>query len=180
MKLLVIGGSGFIGGHLIRHARAQGIEVVGTHRKSPQPGLLPFDLDQDRIVDAMGRSFFQGPEPVHAVVCAAVDNMDWCWRERETSRRLYVDRIVRLIDDLRGIGARVIFISTCFVFDGAVGHYNEDHPVSPVNEYARQKFAVEQHLTEACPQSWTLRLDKVVGADPAEPTLLTQWHRLIQ
>lgn len=181
---LIVGASGFIGRHLLAHLTNLGIPVVGTRSRSGKrlgvPGLIPFDLDHDRIVDTVGREFFEGPHPVEAVICAAVDNMDWCYRERETSRRIYVDRTCRLIDDLVAIGARPTFISTCFVFDGAEGHYDEDHPVSPINEYARQKLDVERHLAARAPQSWTLRLDKIVGDDPAEETFFTQWFRLLQ
>lgn len=180
MKFLIVGASGFIGRHLLAQVRQRGWSVVGTQSRARQPDLVRFDLDADRIVPAVGAGFFAGPEPVHAVICAAVDNMDWCFRERETSRRLYVDRIVRLIDDLREVGARPIFLSTCFLFDGAVGHYSESDPIAPVNEYARQKHAVEQHLAATTPDSWTLRLDKVVGDDPAEETLFTQWYRRLR
>jgi dTDP-4-dehydrorhamnose reductase len=181
---LIIGASGFIGSHLLAHLTAQGIPAVGTRSRSGKrlgvPNLIPFDLDHDRIVDTVGRDFFAGPNPVQAVVCAAVDNMDWCFRERETSRRIYVDRTCRLMDDLVSVGARPTFISTCFVFDGAEGNYDEDHPVSPVNEYARQKLEVEQHLAAHAPQAWTLRLDKIVGDSPAEETFFTQWYRLLE
>lgn len=181
---LIIGASGFVGRHLLAHLTAQGIPVVGTRSRSGKrlnvPGLIPFDLDLDRIVDTVGREFFEGPQPVEAVICAAVDNMDWCYRERETSRRIYVDRICRLIDDVVAIGARPTFVSTCFVFDGAEGHYDEDKRVSPVNEYAHQKLEVERHLAAHAPQSWTLRLDKIVGDDPAEETFFTQWFRLLK
>jgi len=183
-KFLIIGASGFIGRHLLAHLQSRGIPAPGTRSRSGRrlgaPGLIPFDLDLDRIVDTLGHDFFTGPEPVQAVVCAAVDNMDWCYRERETSRRLYVDRTCQLLDDLVAIGARPTFISTCFVFDGAEGNYDEDHPVSPVNEYARQKLDVERHLTAHAPRAWTLRLDKIVGDDPAEETLFTQWLRLLK
>lgn len=181
---LIIGASGFIGRHLLAHLTAQGIPAVGTRSRSGKrlgvPGLIPFDLDHDRILDTVGHDFFSNPRPVQAVVCAAVDNMDWCFRERETSRRIFVDRTCRLMDDLVSVGARPTFLSTCFVFDGAEGNYDEDHPVSPVNEYARQKWEVEQHLASHAPQAWTLRLDKIVGDDPAEETFFTQWFRLLQ
>lgn len=183
-RFLIIGASGFIGRHLLAHLRSLGIPSVGTRSLSRKrlgvPGLIPFDLDHDRIVDTVGHDFFTGPHPVQAVLCAAVDNMDWCYRERETSRRIYVDRSCQLIDDLVAVGARPTFISTCFVFDGAEGHYDEDHPLSPVNEYARQKLDVERHLATAAPAGWTLRLDKIVGDDPAEETLFTQWLRLLR
>ncbi|MGE3308418.1 MAG: NAD(P)-dependent oxidoreductase [Limisphaerales bacterium] len=182
-RFLVVGASGFVGRHLRARLQSLAIPVVGTRSRSGRrpfaaPDLVPFDLDGDRIahtLDAVDRGFFAGPARVEAVVCAAVDNMDWCHTEREVSRRIYVDRIRRLIDDLAGLGARITFPSTCFVFDGAVGNYAEDDPVAPVNEYARQKLEVERHLAGAAPDGCVVRLDKIVGDDPAEPTLFTQW-----
>ncbi len=162
--------------------RSAPTDVGGYGPWSLPRDLVPFDLDVDRIADSVGAvdpDFFAGPHPVEAVLCAAVGNMDWCHREREVSRRIYVEGACRLIDDLTALGARTTFLSTCFVFDGATGDYDEDHPVAPVNEYARQKLDVERHLAAVAPRGCTVRLDKVVGDDPAEPTLFTQWLGLL-
>lgn len=182
-RFLVLGASGFVGRHLLALLRSRGHLVLGTRsrsgKRSGSPELTPFDLARDRVVETVGAALFETGAPVQAVVLAAVDNMDWCYRERDTSRRIYVDGVVRAVDDLVAVGARVTFLSTCYVFDGSEGNYDEDHPVLPVNEYARQKLEVERHLAACSPTAWTLRLDKIVGDDPAEETLFTQWGRLV-
>lgn len=187
-RFIVVGASGFIGRHLLRILDTSGFPTLGTRSRSrsahrspvPPPNLLPFDLDSDRFTPATAPAFLDQPGPLQAVILAAVDNMDWCLRERETSRRIYVDGIRRLADDLASLGARITFVSTCYVFDGTRGHYAEQDPVAPVNEYALQKLAVETHLARNIPSAWTIRLDKIIGDDPTEESLFTQWLRLLQ
>lgn len=185
-RFLVIGASGFVGRHLMQRLDSLGIPAVGTRSRSGKralrENLVPFDLANDRIADVLDPSFFDSPQPasLNAAICATVDNMDACFRDAAHYHRIYVDGICRLIDDLVALGVRPVFFSTCYVFDGAKGFYSENHPVSPVNEYARQKYAVEQHLAAHAPNGWTLRLDKIVGDDPGEETLFTHWLRLVR
>ena len=50
MKILIIGGSGLVGSHILREARARGHEVVGTcrtRRDGTDPALVIFDAAQD-------------------------------------------------------------------------------------------------------------------------------------
>lgn len=185
-RFLVIGASGFVGRHLMQRLDSLGIPAVGTRSRSGKralrENLVPFDLASDRIADVLDPAFVDPSQPasLHAAICATVDNMDACFREAAHYRRIYVDGICRLIDDLVALRVRPVFFSTCYVFDGKKGFYSEEDPVSPANEYARQKYAVEQHLAAHAPNGWTLRLDKIVGDDPAEETLFTQWLRLVR
>jgi dTDP-4-dehydrorhamnose reductase len=180
MKYLIVGASGFIGGNILSLARESGIESVGTRVRQAAAELLRFDLETDRIDDCVDRSFFRTSEEVCVIICAVVSNMDTCLVEKERSHRINVENTITLIKDVSAHGAKVIFASTCFVFDGTLGYYCEEHPVSPVNEYARHKVEVERYLQQQVARSLILRLEKVVGDDPAEGQLFTQWHNLLQ
>ncbi len=47
MKILILGGTGFIGPHEIRYALAQGHEVTMFNRGRSNPGLFP---DLERLI----------------------------------------------------------------------------------------------------------------------------------
>jgi len=180
MKYLIIGASGFIGRNVLAHVRSLGFDGAGTQSQACDPNLVTFNLLHDRIVPCMGKSFFEGDGQVCVAVCAVVSNMDQCLLEREMSHRVNVEQTIQLIEDVRDFGAKVIFLSSCFVFDGTIGYYNEEHPVTPVNEYARHKVEVEQFLQKNVPDAFIARLEKIVGDDPNDRQLLSNWHKLLQ
>lgn len=177
MKYLIIGASGFVGRNLIRHIRTSGREAVGTQSVPRCADLSAFDLYSDRILDRVPRSFFQGTEKTCVIVSAVISDMDRCLVERERSYRINVTNMITMIEDVAAVGAKPVFISSNFVFDGALGYYNETDPVSPVNEYGRHKAEVEAYLTQHLPQAFIARFDKVVSHDPTERHLLANWYR---
>jgi dTDP-4-dehydrorhamnose reductase len=160
------------------HVKALGHKCIGTQAHSREPGLVTLDLLRDRISDCVGRSFFKGNEQTQVVLCAVVSDMDKCLTDREASHRINVESIIRVIEEVRALNARPVFFSTCFVFDGTVGYYPEDYPLSPVNEYARHKVEVERYLSAHVPDAFIARLNRVVGDNPNEPQMLSDWYNL--
>jgi dTDP-4-dehydrorhamnose reductase len=62
-------------------------------------------------------------------------------------------------------GARLVHISTDYVFDGAAGKpYEVDHPTGPKSAYGRTKLAGEQAVLEQCPSAYVVRTAWVYGA----------------
>ena len=55
MKLLVVGGAGSIGSHMVKHLLAAGHEVVVADLASPGPGVQWAELDiaNERALDAL-------------------------------------------------------------------------------------------------------------------------------
>ena len=180
MKFLIIGASGFIGGNVLAYVRSKGFTAVGTQSQPRNPDLVTFNLAQDRIHDCVGQKFFADGAHVCIIICAVVSNMDRCLLERDYSHRVNVVQTVQLIEDVRPFGAKIVFLSTCFAFDGTRGYYNESQPVSPVNEYARHKVEVEQYLQQHVPSAFIARLEKVVSDEPDDRQLFAQWQQLAQ
>jgi len=177
VKFLVIGGSGFIGSHVMHELEHSGHEVIGTASRPGVHGLLKLDLLRDRLQDAIPRRFFDKESPV--IVFAAVQgNMDQCFSHQEASRLVNVTKPIALIRDAVKLGGRVVFLSTGHVFDGATGNRREEEQVNPVNQYARQKFEVEQFLQKELPHALIARMDKVVGETLRYRHLLSEWWNL--
>ncbi|MBI4676447.1 MAG: sugar nucleotide-binding protein [Elusimicrobia bacterium] len=176
-RFLVVGASGLVGRALMPWLESRGHPAIGTQVSMKRPGLVGFDLRTDRIADKVGPAFFSDGTPTVAVVCASICQIDRCFREREVARLVNVVNTLRLIDDLSARGVKPVFISSGYVFDGERGYYCEEHERRPVCEYGRHKQAVEEHVLSRIPGALVLRLDKVVGDDPAQEHLLTEWHR---
>ncbi len=179
MRFLIVGASGFIGQHLLAHVQSLGLEVVGTQSQTRFPGLVKFDLLKDRITDCVDRSFLEQPGPLVVVICACISLQDRCFAERELTHKVNVEQTIRLIDDVRVFGAKIVFFSTSYVFDGSLGYYTEEHPLSPINEYSRQKIEVERYLQANESEALIFRLDKNVGDRPNERHQLAEWYELL-
>jgi dTDP-4-dehydrorhamnose reductase len=180
-RFVVVGASGFVGQHVWEHARSLGLEVVGTQAHSRKPELITFDILQDTLTDCVGRSFFTREGKVFVILCAAVSDMDRCLQDRKLSHRVNVERTIELINEAYTLNAKPVFISTGFVFDGTVGYYPENAPLSSVNEYGRFKAEVEVYLRDKAPDTFVVRLDKTVSDSPHPQNLFSEWHeRLTQ
>jgi dTDP-4-dehydrorhamnose reductase len=177
VKFLVVGASGFVGRNVLAYFKGQGFEALGTQARTRQEGLLTFDLLEHRIADCVDKSFFTGAEPVQVVICAVISDMDLCLKDRQMAYKVNVEKTIQLIEDALLLRARVIFLSTCFVFDGTLGYYTEQHPRSPANEYGRHKAEVEEYLLTRVPGAFVARLDKVVGDDYRDNQLFAHWHK---
>lgn len=177
MKYLIIGASGFLGGVILHVLRQAGHEATGTRAHAPREDLIPFDLLHDRIGDSAPVELLATGGEKCAVVCACICQVDRCYRERDVTRTVNVDHTIRLIDDLRRFGFRVVFISTGHVFDGRTGYYAEDEPLCPIHEYGRHKAAVEQWIRQHAPETLILRPGKLVSDRLEASNMFAEWYR---
>lgn len=177
MRVLVVGASGFVGRHVLAHALAAGYEAMGTQARTGRPGLITLDLQRDRVWDRVDAAFSGNDGRAVAVICAAMSQIDRCFVEREVSRTINVDGTLHLVQDLRARGVKPVFLSSSFVYDGELGYYAEEQPPCPLSEYGRHKVEVERALANGAGDALVLRLDKVVGDDPNEDHLFSEWYR---
>lgn len=70
----------------------------------------------------------------------------------------------RLAERCAAVGARLVHVSTDYVFDGrGTRPYREDDPVSPVNAYGRGKLDGERRALAALPDALVVRTSWVYG-----------------
>ena len=92
--------------------------------------------------------------PDWIVNCAAYTQVDRAEAEPETAQRVNAMGPANLAHVARQTGARLMQISTDYVFDGrAARPYREDDPVGPLNVYGRTKLAGEQAVRDILPQA---------------------------
>lgn len=180
MKFLIIGASGFVGRHTLKHISSLGYEAIGTKCRDKSQDLIFFNLLSHRIKDRIDASFFQTNKTIFGIICACISQIDLCFKERDVNYVVNVQNTFRLIKDLEALGVRPVFISSSFVYSGIEGYYNEEHPHSPICEYGRHKAAVEDLIKKDASNTLVLRLDKIVGDDPLEKHMLSEWYQLIK
>lgn len=164
---LIIGAQSTIGAALYKKLDARG-DVAGTTRRKNAAPLIALDLADDPA------SWPQLPECDVAFLCAAQTKLDACAKNPEYTRLINVTHMKTLADRLAKQGAYVIFLSTNQVFDGEKPFRKADEPVSPRNEYGRQKADFEKWLLDSKHNAAVLRLTKVIAH---RLPILDQWQQ---
>ena len=162
MRAVVVGGSGQIGGWLLKTLADGGHEAVGTYQSVPYPGLIRFAAAE---LPAAGAAL-TGSRPDVVFYPAGFTWVDGC--ERDPVRAFAANRdeplaAARLAAEA---GARFIYFSTDYVFDGTDGPYAEDGATHPLNIYGQAKLEAEGALADALGSAQlTIRTSWVYGPE---------------
>jgi dTDP-4-dehydrorhamnose reductase len=135
LRWLLLGATGLVGTHLRAALRER--DVVMTSHRAQLPGSITLDLTDRAATTRVLRE----ARPDVIVVAAANAFVEKCERDPVATRVINVDA-VRHVAEAAPNAVLVVFSSE-YVFDGSAGSYSEDDPVAPINEYGRQKVAVE-------------------------------------
>jgi dTDP-4-dehydrorhamnose reductase len=139
-RLLITGASGLLGGCLLRRAaRLAGWEPVGTARTA-RGNLVAMPLEEPETVRALITD--GGFESV--VHCAALRSPEACRAEPDRARAVNAAGSVAVADAARRAGARLLYVSTDYVFDGEDPPYDESAEPQPINLYGETKLAGER------------------------------------
>ena len=139
MRLLVTGAAGMLGQRVVADARALGHDVTGID--------LP-DLDLTDAEATATRIAALDPEAI--VNCAAYTNVDAAEEHEDVALRVNGDAAGNLARAAARIGARLVHVSTDYVFDGAKDTpWLESDPPGPLGAYGRTKLAGEEQVADA-------------------------------
>jgi dTDP-4-dehydrorhamnose reductase len=139
--VLVAGAGGLLGGAAVEALAGRGRSVLGLGRAE----LDVTDASACRLAVAESR-------PAVVVNCAAFTQVDRAEDEPEPAARVNVDGAANLARAAAQAGAKVVYLSTDFIFDGTqVRPYAEDDPPAPLNAYGRTKWAGEAAVRREAP-----------------------------
>ncbi|CAN6252733.1 unnamed protein product [Urochloa humidicola] len=187
-RVLVVGGSGYLGQHLLvaLASAADRLDVAFTHHSQapPQPLLdaLPSvrafraDLRSGDGFEAMSASFGQ---PHVVVNCAAVSVPRAC--EMDPAAVMATNVPSSLVNWLLSFGnddSLLIHLSTDQVYEGVKSFYKEEDETLPVNMYGKSKVAAEKIIVQKCSNYAILRSSIIYGPQTISPvakSLPIQW-----
>jgi dTDP-4-dehydrorhamnose reductase len=157
VRLLVTGGTGYLGRELVGRAAAAGWAVRATWWARP-PEMTIAEWVQADVRDAAAMR--RAVDACDVVVHTAYRQSDDAWTANVDGSRA-VAAAAR--------GARLIHMSTDIVFDGRRGRYREVDALAPVNDYGRSKAAAERAVAEEHPDALIVRTSLLYGADEPGP-----------
>ncbi len=152
MKVLVTGGAGFIGSHVVDRLLQAGHEVVvvdnlrtGSRTNLP-PGVRLYELD---ILDPKVEAVFEQERPHVLSHHAAQASVAVSVRDPELDARVNVLGTLHLLRYCVRTGVRhVVFASTGGAIYGEAEAVpcDEEHPARPISPYGVHKLCAEHHL----------------------------------
>jgi len=162
-RWLLVGAGGLVGSHL--RAALAGRNVIATSHRAVVPRTTTLDLTDGSAVAALVREV----QPTVVVVAVAA-HVEECERDPVTTRAINVTAVERLV--ALAPRAKLVVFSSEYVFDGNAGPYAEDDLVAPINEYGRQKVALEELARST--DHLICRASGVYGWSAARPSFVAQ------
>lgn len=147
MRVLVTGASGLLGRAVVAAAEARGDEVVGVAYSRAHGALRKLDLcDADAV-----RALLADVQPDAVIHTAAERRPDAMEAHPDEARRLNVDVPSQLVAACATLErpARLVHLSTDYVFDGAHPPYRPDDAPHPLNAYGQSKLDAEKAIAAA-------------------------------
>ncbi len=165
-KLLIIGSTGLVGSKVASLAVKHGFEAYNTQhsRKSVSPDFVELDITDRQATLALVMKIL----PSVIINTAAVTNVDYCETHREEAQRVNVEGVKNLAEGASETQSRLIQVSTDYVFDGRVGHYEEADTPNPVQYYGKTKLDAEK-IVANLPSFAIARPSVIFGWTPVQP-----------
>ena len=170
MKALIIGASGLVGAAL----RAVFPHAIGTYFRSPGATLVALDITDAAAV----RTLVTQVAPELILLPAAQPNVDRCETDEAESERINVAGTRHVAAAAAAAGARLVFFSTDYVFDGKAGPYAPDAVPAPINVYGRHKLAAETIVRQTVADHLIVRACGIYGYQAAGKNFVMALARL--
>jgi dTDP-4-dehydrorhamnose reductase len=162
LKLLVTGESGLLGNRIVKLA-GRSFAVVPCHNtNSLNPGSLKLDITDAKEVSEA----FERIRPDLVVHAASQTNVDKCETDRKEAWKINVEGTHNIAVACCEENAKLVYVSTDYVFDGEKGNYVEEDETDPINYYGLTKLEGEKQVARNRENHVILRASVIYGWHP--------------
>jgi len=162
MKLLVIGASGVFGNRLYNEAIKKKWDILGTYYAHAYEGMVYLDLRDKSGIEKTFHSF----KPDVVILAGGITNVDLSELNPKLSEDINIKGASNLVKKIKEYGARLVYISTDYVFDGENGPYEENDKPNPINVYGCTKLEAENIVSYSLKDYLIVRTSQIYGVDP--------------
>ena len=161
MNVLITGSNGFLGKKLVKIFLEKKAEVIITTRTEQEnKNAIKMDITDSENVDAV----LKEQKPRVVIHSAAITHVDWCESNREKTFEVNVNGTKNVALGCKKIGAKMVLISTDYVFDGEKkGKYFETDFTNPINVYGQSKLEAEKVTSEILTDFLITRVTAIYG-----------------
>jgi dTDP-4-dehydrorhamnose reductase len=162
-KVAIIGGSGLLGQYLVREALSRGHKVVSTY-KGGKPCPAARSVSLDMTDQTAVETFFSQEMPDLVLLPAAIADVDECERKPQMAFSINVEGTMNVAQACRSSGARLLYVSTDYVFNGLKGskYYEFENP-DPLSIYSKTKLEGERLVMDYSKQNAVCRVAVLYG-----------------
>jgi len=154
-SFLVTGAGGLLGRRVVQIAAESGFTVWEHYHNRPESNskkeILFGDLGDEHHVEYLSREI----SPKFIINCAALADVDLCEQKVELSHKINVDAVRWLTRFFPS--AKLIHISTDYVFPGRKKYPKPEDPPEPINVYGRHKLEGEGIVLAASAENLVIR-----------------------
>ncbi len=163
-RILIVGSNGMLGQRLTEYYLSKNnVEVFCTSAEDQsfikEATYGKIDLTDKKSVKKAISKFF----PDIIINAAAYTAVDKCESEKEIAWKINVTGVEYLAHYAKSCDAKLIHISTDYVFDGENGPYDETKVPNPISYYGRTKLASENSLVSSGIQYGIVRTNVLYG-----------------
>jgi dTDP-4-dehydrorhamnose reductase len=168
-KLLATGASGLLGSKIVKITR-ESYKLIPLYSSKPlNSNSLKLDITEREQVF----SLFKKVKPDIVIHAASETNVDKCETEKEHAWKVNVDGTRNIAHACNKAEAKLIYISTDYVFDGEKGNYQEHDKPNPINYYGFTKLEGEKQVINTCKNYVILRTSVLYGWHPWKQNFAT-------
>ena len=150
MRILLTGASGQLGREMQRALAGEDV--------------IPANRPDYELTDPALSAKIAATHPDLVIHAAGFSDVDGCEQDPETAFQVNAQATSRVAEGAVRAGARLVYISTDYVFDGKKGEpYTEGDPVGPLNVYGCSKLMGEQEALKTCPRAIIVRTSWLYG-----------------
>ena len=161
MKILVIGGSGFIGWELVKFFSLKNHDVSYTYLKNNPKFEHGFKQDITNKITL--KELFNKIQPELVIYTTALTNVDLCEIDNSLAYSINVQGTQNVVEACQDTRSKLIYISTSFVFNGSKHPFFEYDVISPTTYYGITKAEGEKIVKDSGLLYLILRTDQPYG-----------------